>query len=377
MRIIVFALIIGLFAFCSKPQKTPYLTYTPLSYSISKVELYRLNKGYELFDRAERNDENNRWAFRADSVPQGIYQLRIDNTTIIPLLLEGTMPSSITYANQDLIISGNPQTETLWKAHGIIDELSENIKASASAFPDSMESEYFNHYRDSVFQWIETQKNKSRKSITQLIERNKSSLLPLILVQLKAGNHHIYNFKTNTNMYFKVDEYLKSYNPNYLPVKDFNSRVDSLRSWIYYTSVTNPGKALPDLHIPNAWGDPIPLSRFKGKNTMYLVWNSESDESRIITKQLMSWTRKYRYKGLDLCLISTDTNKDLWQNAIKADNLPVWHLSDLKGKASPILAGLGLTQVPTMILVDKEGIILARSSDQSTMEKALNNLIQK
>ncbi len=377
MRFFVFTFFVALLVSCSKPQKTPYLTFTPLTYSIAKVELYRLNEDYTFFDSAEKSEESNTWAFRSDSVPSGIYQLRIDNSTIIPLLLEGTMPVSVSYSNSNLIVSGSPITQTLWQAQKIRDDLTAAIQNIGSSFPDSLESQLFNHYRDSVFKLVEAQKVKSRKTITQLIERNKSNLLPLLLVQLKAGNHHIYNFNTDANVYFKVDQYLQSYNPNYIPVQDFNNRVDSLRSWIYYTSVTNPGKPLPDLHIPNAWGDPIPLSRFRGKNTLYLVWNSESDESRKITKQLMRWTRKYRYKGLDLCLISTDTNKEDWQNAIKEDNLPVWHLSDLKGKTSPVLAGLGLSKVPTMILVDKEGLILERSSELSGIGVALNNLIQK
>lgn len=377
MRILFYLLVIGTLLSCSKPKRTPYLTFTPESLSIQKVELYRLDQTYQLFDLAEKEVETDYWAFRSDSVPVGIYQLRIDDKLTIPLLLEGTMPVSIDYHDGRLRITGNTTTANLWQAQQWVDELDQTIKTLGQSFPDSLESNAFLNHKDSVFSLVKTHKAETRKSIIQMINHNKNNLLPLLLVQLKAGNHHIFDYTSDANMYFTVDEYLQSYNAHYEPVIEFNQKADSLRSWVYYTSVTLPGKTLPDLNVPNAWGDPIPLSRFRGKNTLYIVWNSDSKESRKITGQLMKWTRVYRYKGLDLCLISTDTNKEKWQQAISEDQLPVWHLCDLKGKNSPVLAGLGITKVPTLILVNKDGIIMERSSDQANITKALNQLIQK
>nr|WP_321406763.1 thioredoxin-like domain-containing protein [uncultured Carboxylicivirga sp.] len=376
MKFIITVLMIGLLISCTKPKRTPYLTYTADSFNVNNVELYRLDKDYTLFDQAEREPESMIWSFRSDSVPGGIYQLRINNKKIT-LVLEGNMPVGIEMKNGVLTITGNEPTKQLWEAQSIADQLNKSILSLGESFPDSLESSAFVHHKDSIFDLVELQKEKAQKKILQIIDHNKHTLLPLLLVQLKAGNHHLFDYGSDANMYFTVDEYLQSYNPNYNPVRDFSSKVDSLRSWIYYTSVSMPGKVLPDLNVPNAWNDPIPLSRFRGRNTLYIIWNSESKESRKITKNLMSWSRTYRYKGLDLCLISTDVNKEKWQEAIDEDNLPVWHLCDLKGKNSPVLAGLGITEIPTLILVDKEGIILERSSEQADITKHLDQLIQK
>lgn len=377
MKVLIYTILVVLIVSCAKPKRTPYLTYTPDSLNLTKVELYHLDQEFTLFDQAEREPESTTWSFRSDSVPVGIYQLRSDNGKAITLLLEGTMPVSVQYENNKLTILGNSATKELWKAQEITEELNQSILTLGNSFPDSLESNAFNLHKDSVFALVETHKNNAQKKIKQIINHNENTLLPLLLVQLKAGNHHLFDYSNDANVYFDVAEYLQTYNPNYKPVQNFIHRVDSLRSWVYYTSVTLPGKSLPDISIPNAWDAPIALSRFKGKNTLYMIWNSESKESRKITKELMRWTRPYRYKGLDLCLISTDTNKEKWQNAIKEDNLPIWHLCDLKGKNSPVLAGLGITNIPTFILVNKEGIIINRSTDKADITKALNQLIQK
>lgn len=377
MRITFYILVSIFILSCSKPRLTPYLTYSSTSPGIQKVELYRLDSIYTFFDQAENDVKKGLWAFRSDSVPSGIYQLRVDEKRIIPLILNGTAPSGINDNDDELTITGNHQTSQLWKAKQITHQLEEKIKLLGQSFPDSLENKTFIQYKDSIFSLIESLKDKARKQITQIINHNEDKLLPLLLVQLKAGNHHIFNYTTDANMYFTVDDYLQSYNATYRPVSEFNQKVDSLRSWVYYTSVTLPGKTLPDISVPNAWNIPISLSRFRGRNTLYLLWNSESDKSRRITRQLMTWTKTYRYKGLNLCLISTDTDKTKWQKAIKEDQLPVWHLSDLKGKDSPVLAGLGITKIPTFILVDKEGIIIERTSNQGNITAALKQLIQK
>ncbi len=376
MRVSLYLLIAAVFFSCSKPLRTPYLTYASELYSIQNVELFHLDTSYTFFDRAIKDPKSQIWAFRSDSVPAGIYQLRIDKQ-VIPLILEGSMPVAISNTENKLTITGNIPTQQLWKAQQVALELEDKVNSLGQSFPDSLETSAFIHYKDSVFALIEAQKLQTQKQITHMINRNKDNLLPLLLVQLKAGNHHLFNYNTDANMYFTVDDYLQSYNASYTPVIEFNQKVDSLRSWIYYTSVTLPGKTLPDISIPNAWNNPIPLSRFRGNNMLYLIWNSESEVSRNITKQLMKWSKTYRYKGVGLCLIATDSDKDKWQDAIKEDQLPVWHLCDLKGKNSPILAGLGITKIPTFILVNKEGTILERSSDQSNITKALNQLIQK
>nr|WP_321454163.1 TlpA disulfide reductase family protein [uncultured Carboxylicivirga sp.] len=377
MKVFLYILIFALLISCDQPKRTPYLTYSSNSDTISNVELYHFTHDFVLFDTATKEKESNIWAFRSDSVPQGIYQLKVNNNTPLTILLEGTLPVSIEKNKGKLHISGNEPTKDLWEAQNIADKLNRTITELGQSFPDSIESSAFIHHKDSVFSLIKSFKEKAQQQISNIINHNKSNLLPLLLVQLKAGNHHIFDYNSDANMYFTVADYLQSYNPNSIPVRDFNNRVDSLRSWVYYTSVTLPGKQLPDINVPNAWGDPIPLSRFKGKNTLFLIWNSESDECRKITKILTKWSRPYRLKGLDLCLISTDTNKDNWQTAINEDNLPFWHLSDLEGKHSPVLAGLGITKIPTFILINKEGIILERSSNQADISKTLNHLIQK
>lgn len=185
MKFIITVLMIGLLISCTKPKRTPYLTYTADSFNVNNVELYRLDNNYTLFDQAEREPESMIWSFRSDSVPGGIYQLRINKNKKITLILEGKMPVGIELQNGVLTITGNEPTKQLWEAQTIADQLNQSILSLGESFPDSLESTAFVHHKDSIFKLVELQKEKAQKKILQIIDHNKHTLLPLLLVQLK------------------------------------------------------------------------------------------------------------------------------------------------------------------------------------------------
>lgn len=357
---------------CSKPQKTPFLTFTSDS-NINSVELFRLNNSYTSAYKASF-DDNNKWMFRSDTVLTGIFELRINKDQIIPVIISDAMPFSIIEKNKELNINGNIETEALWQANKLVNNLENYIRKEATNFPDSLLSSEFENYRDSVFQLVENKKIECQTNLQSLIDKHSNSLLPLLLVQLKAGNHYIFDFIKNVESYYKIDELLYEKYANYQPVTTFHMRVDSLRRWMTYTSVSNPGRPLPDISVPNAWGDPISLSSFKNKNTLFVFWNSQNSNSRKFTKQLKQYTRAHRIKGLEICMISLDTDVDAWKKAIKEDNLPFWHLTDLKGEKSETYNKLGLSTIPTFLLVDKNGIIIEKSYDLYGLQKTLQTL---
>lgn len=374
MKKALIAILILIVWSCSKPQKTPFLTFSSDKLPIHKVELFQLKDNYTLTNTASFDEDLKLWAFRSDTVLTGIFELRINDSEKIPLIISDAMPCAISQNNSKLSIDGNQETKALWQANALVQNLEKTIEEKANAFPDSLISNDFSTYRDSIFQIIENSKKECQSSVQVLIDKHSNSILPLLLVQLKAGNHLIFDYNTNAETYYSIDELLYEKYASYQPVRNFHMRVDSLRRWIIYTSVSNPGRSLPNISVPNAWGDPIALSSFKGKNTLFAFWNSQHEGSRKYTQQLRRWSRPYRLKGLEICMISLDTDKEKWKKAIKEDNLPYWHLSDLQGKKSAVYNELGLSSIPTFLLVSKEGIILAKSSDLSALSNSLDAL---
>ena len=135
----VLLLLVALAA-CSKPQKIPYLTLNPDLPVTGQAELYFLEKDYSLFDIATADKDNTRLYFRKDSVPEGIYELRINNKAVTPLIISNGLPFSISgnfNANPtQLTITNNEETIALRQAQLMTQALSEEIKNVAANMPD-------------------------------------------------------------------------------------------------------------------------------------------------------------------------------------------------------------------------------------------------
>ena len=68
---------------------------------------------------------------------------------------------------------------------------------------------------------------------------------------------------------------------------------------------------------------------------------------------------KFHDKGFEILSVSLDDKKDNWVNAIEKNDLDWGHVSSLKGWSCPVAKLYNVSGVPAMLLIDKEGKIVA------------------
>ena len=80
-------------------------------------------------------------------------------------------------------------------------------------------------------------------------------------------------------------------------------------------------------------------------------------------------------EGFEIFGVSLDKDKSAWMEAIRADNL-IWeyHVSDLKGTASEPGAIYHIMAIPANLLIDGDGIILAKNLRGEMLADKLNAL---
>lgn len=140
----------------------------------------------------------------------------------------------------------------------------------------------------------------------------------------------------------------------------------------------NLGNKAPEIMQAAPKGNVITLSSFKGKMVLVDFWASWCGPCRAENPAVVAAYNKYHTlnfkngKGFEILSVSLDQNAVAWEKAIEKDQL-VWpnHVSDLQGWSNAAALRYGVNSIPTNVLVDGNGIIVAKNLRGEALEKAL------
>ena len=140
-------------------------------------------------------------------------------------------------------------------------------------------------------------------------------------------------------------------------------------------SKTSPGTTAPGFTLPDVNGNMVSLSKFKGQYVLVDFWASWCKPCREENPNVVAAYQQFHAKGFGILGVSLDEDKSKWKEAIAADGLSWTHVSDLKGWQSDIAALYNIQSIPSNVLLDKEGKIVAVNLRGEELIKKLSSLM--
>nr|AHF26066.1 thioredoxin [uncultured bacterium Contigcl_1748] len=122
-----------------------------------------------------------------------------------------------------------------------------------------------------------------------------------------------------------------------------------------------PGLMFHELAMKDLDGNIRHLSEWCGKGNYVLVdfWASWCGPCRQEMPKVVESYVKYHGKGYEIVGVSFDTKEDAWKNAVKQMGMDWPQISDLKGWQSAGSDAYGVMAIPSNVLLDPEGRIIA------------------
>lgn len=136
------------------------------------------------------------------------------------------------------------------------------------------------------------------------------------------------------------------------------------------------GKIAPDFSLPGVDGEPLALSDFRGKYVLVSFWASWCSYCRVGNPHLVSMYSKYRGPGFEILGVSLDRSREAWLKGIAEDDIEWPQISDLQGWQNAASTRYGVSSIPANVLVDPQGVIIARNIRGAELEQKLQELFR-
>ncbi|MFD2566825.1 redoxin domain-containing protein [Pseudotenacibaculum haliotis] len=163
-----------------------------------------------------------------------------------------------------------------------------------------------------------------------------------------------------------------------MSIETKNSKVGSeISHFIEVSRDLNIGDKFVDIKLKNIHNKEISLSDVKATFTLIEFWTSWCAPCRKSNPHLISLYKKYHLNGFEIFGVSIDVFKRSWLNAVKKDGLLWENVIDTKGLESDVAFTYGVTELPSNVLIDNEGTIIARNLRGEKLEQKLKELFNE
>lgn len=136
------------------------------------------------------------------------------------------------------------------------------------------------------------------------------------------------------------------------------------------------GMVAPGFRSVTMTGDTISLSDYKSKYVLLDFWASWCVPCRAALPELKLLYKKYHVKGIEFISVSDDRDISKWKAAIEAEEIGIWKQVTLSAGKS-IENDYAVRSLPTVILIDPSGKIIARLDGDDSENKLLDATFAK
>lgn len=216
--------------------------------------------------------------------------------------------------------------------------------------------------------YYEDARIKTRAYVDECIKKEEGTLFGLYLYFTNRFQNNVFNTGKEIA---DVRNYISTFNDE-AKTSTFYTRIEE---GLKRFEACSTGNAAPNIAGIDMTGNPISLSLFKGKYVLVDFWSSGCGWCRKETIYLQKAYDLYKDKNFTILGVSSDYRQKDWLNAIEKDKSYWDHLLIPKDDIKKVMDQYCIIGIPHIILVDPQGIIVAKELRGEEIAKTVGEFI--
>lgn len=135
-----------------------------------------------------------------------------------------------------------------------------------------------------------------------------------------------------------------------------------------------PGMEVPDFTLNDMNGDPVTISNVLKKQNLLIFWASWCPHCNEMIPQILKWQKSLKSTDFQVIAVSLDDVKKEWKDKVFEIGMESWYnLSSLKKWDCPVVLDYNVYATPTIFVVDKELMIIAKPENLNELRNLFKN----
>ena len=310
--------------------------------------------------------------FKYTGAEEGLYRIRMENGSAAYIFINdanaihfSANAADDTYKTQTF---NSPANASLKKFITILDSLQQPMLAASNGIKALKES----HAKDSAIKASENNFQLITKQYNDfLLKYIDTTASPVIALFALGYTQKIPAETLSPTVNNLSNRFLNHHALNELIVQ-YNQTLAKKNNTAAPTSTT----MAPDFTLPDVNGNSIALNSFKGKYVLVDFWASWCGPCREENPNVVAVFKNFKGKNFTILGVSLDKDKSAWLQAIKQDGLTWNHVSDLKFWNSAVVPLYNIEGIPSNVLIDPEGKIIAKDLRGQDLQNKLTEVLK-
>lgn len=307
------------------------------------------------------------------------FYLSYNQKRLASLLLKGgdRVKVSVDTLGGGLTVTGSDETSRLIEIEKTIYDASAKFDAFSTEIADALEKNDTERIKEIQVELSKFFVNYKRGALAQMMKQPASLSNIMLLYQRFSDELPLFGDVHDLVYFRSIHDSLKQSLPNSKYVRALKEEVDKYqKAFEFNNKLTLAGElAFPEIEMADTKGQNRKMSELLGKPFILVFWTSTIDQQKMFNHDLKELYSKYNPKGLEIYQVSADVDKTQWATVVKEQALPWINVCDGRGTACVALNTYAVTQLPTLILFDKSGNIVAKNIfDKAALDRELGKL---